>query len=65
MLVHAIADIMWERMLNTVDSVSHAFGLLRADAKPLPGVNPHGYTNGEVKEKEVAAERKEIEKVGR
>jgi hypothetical protein len=54
---HVIADIMYERILNTVDSISHVFGLLREEAKPVPGVNPHGYKGG--KETEGSGERKE------
>lgn len=58
-MIHVIADIMWERMLYTADSISHAFGLLRPAAKPLPGLNPHGYKGGDVKDMEVVVEGKE------
>jgi len=34
---------MFERILMTIDSVSASLGLLRAEAKVRPGVNPWGY----------------------
>jgi len=38
---------MFERILMTIDSVSASLGLLRAQAKARPGVNPWGYAGGD------------------
>jgi hypothetical protein len=45
-LLHVAADIMYESCLKTIDSISGALGLLRAEAQVKPGVNPHGYAGG-------------------